>query len=257
MEEVQQLLQEYGALLQEQVFHPADVDYALFEVQRPLLDQMARVKNSGLTVFDLYKKEHIYASYNLEDIFGYDMQKIKAEDSAYFNSRIHPEDLVQLLRNGITMLRYCYDLPVAVRKNYKLQNEFRILDRHNNYVRVIEQHLMLELDNSGNFWLSLSVMDLSPDQSSYSGVRSQFIDSKNGVICPFPGTVSKYEDVSLTKRESEILSMVREGYLSKEISENLFISVHTVNTHRQRILKKLGANNSLEAVEYAVKLGLT
>ena len=60
----------------------------------------------------------------------------------------------------------------------------------------------------------------------------------------------------LSKREKQILSFVKEGLLSKEISNNLSISVHTVNTHRQNILKKLGANNSFEAVEYATKLRL-
>ncbi|MDR1880928.1 MAG: LuxR C-terminal-related transcriptional regulator, partial [Tannerellaceae bacterium] len=42
----------------------------------------------------------------------------------------------------------------------------------------------------------------------------------------------------------------------KEISNQLCISVHTVNTHRQRILEKLDVDNSLEAVKYASALGL-
>jgi DNA-binding NarL/FixJ family response regulator len=50
--------------------------------------------------------------------------------------------------------------------------------------------------------------------------------------------------------------MVKDGFLSKEISEQLSISLHTVNTHRQRVLEKLGANNSMEAVVFASKLGL-
>jgi len=49
---------------------------------------------------------------------------------------------------------------------------------------------------------------------------------------------------------------VRNGLLSKEISNKLSISVHTVNTHRQRFLEKLGANNSMEAVVFASKFGL-
>ena len=55
----------------------------------------------------------------------------------------------------------------------------------------------------------------------------------------------------LTKREKQVLELIRDGKLSKEISETLFISVHTVNTHRQRILGKLNANNSHEAVRFA------
>ena len=43
---------------------------------------------------------------------------------------------------------------------------------------------------------------------------------------------------------------------SKEIADELHISIHTVNTHRQRILAKLGVDNSLEAVKYAWILGI-
>jgi DNA-binding NarL/FixJ family response regulator len=52
------------------------------------------------------------------------------------------------------------------------------------------------------------------------------------------------------------LQLVKDGRLSKEISEELHISVHTVNTHRQRILEKLDVDNSMEAVKYASELGL-
>jgi len=60
----------------------------------------------------------------------------------------------------------------------------------------------------------------------------------------------------LTKREIEVLKLVKEGFLSKEISDKLTISFHTVNTHRQRVIEKLGVNNSMEAVVLASKLGL-
>jgi len=60
----------------------------------------------------------------------------------------------------------------------------------------------------------------------------------------------------LTKREIEILKHIREGKLSKEISDQLFISVHTVNTHRQKVLGKLNAGNSIEAIIIASRLGL-
>ncbi|MDR0368534.1 MAG: LuxR C-terminal-related transcriptional regulator, partial [Bacteroidales bacterium] len=60
----------------------------------------------------------------------------------------------------------------------------------------------------------------------------------------------------LTKREIEILKLVKDGFLSKEISDKLSISLHTVNTHRQRVLEKLRVDNSIEAVMLASKLGL-
>lgn len=50
--------------------------------------------------------------------------------------------------------------------------------------------------------------------------------------------------------------MVSKGMLSKEISDKLFLSIHTVNKHRQNIMQKMNTNNVLEAIDYARKLGL-
>lgn len=97
-------------------------------------------------------------------------------------------------------------------------------------------------------------MDVSPDQTEFQGVKTQILNFKTGEI-----GILDAESISnpiLSKREKEILSLIKEGFLSKEISDKLFIIPHTVNTHRERILEKLNANNSLEAVTYASKLGL-
>jgi DNA-binding NarL/FixJ family response regulator len=58
---------------------------------------------------------------------------------------------------------------------------------------------------------------------------------------------------SLSKREIEILKLVVEEYSSKEISEILFISHRTVETHRKNILKKLGVKNSLGLIKLFVE----
>ena len=60
----------------------------------------------------------------------------------------------------------------------------------------------------------------------------------------------------MSGREREILRLIGRGKLSKEIADQLAISVHTVNTHRQRILEKLNVDNSMEAVRYASARGL-
>lgn len=56
-------------------------------------------------------------------------------------------------------------------------------------------------------------------------------------------------DVLLTPREREVLALAKEGMFSKEISEKLNISVHTVNRHRQNILEKLQVDNMIEAIK--------
>lgn len=57
----------------------------------------------------------------------------------------------------------------------------------------------------------------------------------------------------LTKREMEILKHICNGLSSKDISEELFISINTVETHRKRILLKLNVKNSVGVVKYAIE----
>lgn len=62
--------------------------------------------------------------------------------------------------------------------------------------------------------------------------------------------------VSLSKRELEVIRLIAEGFTNPQISEKLFVSKHTVTTHRRNILQKLGANNTAAVVMYAVQAGL-
>ncbi|MDR1180810.1 MAG: helix-turn-helix transcriptional regulator, partial [Bacteroidales bacterium] len=77
---------------------------------------------------------------------------------------------------------------------------------------------------------------------------------KTGDIIPIP--IIEDTNISLTKRELEVLEMVDKGMMSKEISTKLFISIHTVNRHRQNILEKMKVDTLTEAINYAQKLGL-
>ena len=60
----------------------------------------------------------------------------------------------------------------------------------------------------------------------------------------------------LTPREEEVLKLVAEGHSSKEIAELLFISVKTVQRHRENLLHKLGLRDRLELTRYAIRAGL-
>jgi len=57
----------------------------------------------------------------------------------------------------------------------------------------------------------------------------------------------------LTPREREIIQLLAEGKTNKEVATLLNISVYTVETHRNRILQKLGLHNTAELVLYAVR----
>jgi len=60
----------------------------------------------------------------------------------------------------------------------------------------------------------------------------------------------------LTTREFEVLQMVAEGKSNKEIGGSLFISVKTVEKHRQRLMDKLGIHDIAGLTRYAISRGI-
>ena len=60
----------------------------------------------------------------------------------------------------------------------------------------------------------------------------------------------------LTPREREILQLVAEGHTSKEIAEQLHLSIKTVETHRANLMDKLDIHNRAGLIRYAIRAGL-
>lgn len=72
--------------------------------------------------------------------------------------------------------------------------------------------------------------------------------------------VSKKQRVEITPeftdREREIIELCRNGLLSKQIADRLYISSRTVDNHKNNIFRKLGINSTMEMVQYALKNGI-
>ena len=64
------------------------------------------------------------------------------------------------------------------------------------------------------------------------------------------------EKIPLSTRELEVLQLVAKGLPNREISENLFISEHTVKSHLKNILSKLHLDNRVQLASYAFQQGL-
>jgi len=89
---------------------------------------------------------------------------------------------------------------------------------------------------------------------------------RNGNIYVSPHLSEKLEDdwkqirggfgkPILTNREKQVLKLIAEGKLNKEIAEVLFVSVHTIERHRANIMNKLTLKKTADLVKYAIQKG--
>lgn len=61
---------------------------------------------------------------------------------------------------------------------------------------------------------------------------------------------------TFTTQEKNIIELCRQGMTSKQIGEKLYISPRTVDNHKNNIFRKLGINNTMEMVQYALEKGI-
>ena len=182
----------------------------------------------------------------LSDRFGhyyYVTEYIEPPQELNIENLVHPDDLEVVRRIDKKVWEFLDTLPEEEKLTYKYIYEMRVLDR-GKYVRMIYQMRLLAFKDD-NF-LAMGMIDLAPEQSANTSVRFQIKNCLTDEVVPF--TIETATDVLLTPREREILALAKEGMFSKEISEKLNISIHTVTRHRQNILEKLQVDNIIEAI---------
>ena len=183
----------------------------------------------------------------LSDRFGhyyYVTEYIEASQELDIEKMVHPDDLEIVRRIDKKVWEFLDTLPEEEKLAYKYIYELRVLER-GKYVRMIYQMRILAFKDD-NF-LGMGIIDIAPEQSANTSVRFQIKNCLTDEIVPF--AIESATDTLLTPREREILALAKEGMFSKEISEKLNISIHTVNRHRQNILEKLQVDNMIAAMK--------
>lgn len=97
-----------------------EIDYAIWEQDKVVLQQMSQISRSCSFVVDVYKYRYAFASSNFADILGYDSRKIATleKQGDYLESRFHPDDFARLEQLQINLSKFIYSLPHEQRNDY-------------------------------------------------------------------------------------------------------------------------------------------
>lgn len=248
---LREIQKKYFELLESIPFVEEDLNYNVLDKHRPTLENLDRIGNSAISVFDMNRKTHVYISPSYRERLG--LPDDKHEGPEGFDQLMHPDDVIIAMEAGYYFLKMAMNTKNSLLKNFKLLNDYRIQTPDNGWLRMTEEHQILETDPHGNIWLALSIIDVSPNQNLNEPMSSWLINHKTGEVISFAEVTSLFE---LTHREKEILHLISKGKVSKQIADELHISVHTVNTHRQNIIGKMGVTNTAEAIQLASRMGI-
>lgn len=185
---------------------------------------------------------------------GYYCRDMNSSDEDVIYARIHPEDLVDKRMLEYEFFKFVDTLPREEKLHYKATCRFRLRDRRGQYIYIDNSTKIMRLSPAGKMLLILCSYALSPVQKGEHGISPRIMSELTGEV---RGIALEEKRLHiLTPREKEILSLIRNGYASKQIAAALGISIHTVNRHRQNILEKLSVGNSVEAVTAAAAMNI-
>ena len=146
------------------------------------------------------------------------------------------------------------DLIIALRKiKPDLKVIYLTMMRGTRYVHKLNKHTI-----QGYLLKSATINELSTALKAVAAGGTYFSKETNisDTSQDFRNTISidsKKVSEILSKREIEILTLICKEFSSAEIADKLFLSVSTVETHRKNVIAKLGVNNTVGLVKYALK----
>lgn len=181
-------------------------------------------------------------------------RKICSSDEDVIYNRIHPEDLAEKRMLEYEYFKYVDGMSSEEKMRHKATCKIRIMDKNGEYLYVDNSTQVIKPSPAGKIWLILCSYDLSSVQHRSEGIDPYIKNNHTGEIVSL--SFSGIRQHILSDREREILLLIKDGKLSKQIADMLGISIHTVNRHRQNILGKLSVGSSVEAIMAATSMGL-
>ena len=163
---------------------------------------------------------------------------------------IHPDDLYGKYLNELRFFHFVKHQPQNKRANYYLANELRMKDSSGHYFPTLHRLFYIYAPSGNSIWLALCLYTPLTFDLPHKSVA---IDSTTGQTIEIERQSASQ---LLSAREKQVLRLIDKGMTSKHIADTLSISINTVSRHRQEILKKLQAKNSIEACRTAKDLGI-
>ncbi|WP_210486325.1 LuxR C-terminal-related transcriptional regulator [Rufibacter aurantiacus] len=223
------------------------------KVRRKLLN-IFQVGDYYHYIFNCHEAKVDFVHENVLSVLGYAPEEVTVP---FILDKIHPDDLVWFLNYEEAAKDFLLSLPPDRSLKYKIRYDYRLKKSNGEYLRILQQALPIQVDASGGVLRTLGVhTDISHLKKEGMPVLSYIgLQGEPSYINVHAKNIFSPDRDLLSKREKEILSLLIAGFPSSQISEKLYISQHTVNTHRKNMLAKTGAASTSELIARAVREG--
>jgi DNA-binding CsgD family transcriptional regulator len=236
--------------LLQQKFSTSKVENLQLKKCQQIAKTFVELENGIAVLSDLqHNKSYVHSGKLADELNIFQDKNIHEIESIWEEelfSKLDPEDVLQKHLLELQFFQFIKTIPFEQHKDYCVVSRLRIAERQKAIL-----HKMFYFTNSNDKNVELALCLYHFDFLNSPLHHGMIINTANGSIIH---QTEAGNSAFLSIREKEILKMIQAGKRSKEIAELLFISINTVNRHRQNILEKMRVGNTIEACTMAAKL---
>lgn len=231
-----------------------------FEKRSALLKSLNYHSREIIYISDLIHKKNIFCSQAVEKIIGWTQKDFLDGGWAFSISLTHPDDAEKTTNHFIKELelrrkeKFVHDhIPIVY--------EYRKRHKDGSFVKMYSESILIERDEEENpkYLMTFSRV-VSKEQKNNVDHNDEFdtsIRKELDNILLIGKSKTKFNPINLSKREKEILQLVRDGLSTKEIADILLLKITTVNSYRKNLMIKMNAKNTAELVQKSNQFILT
>ena len=217
------------------------------------LDQFLPYSSTFFCITNTQDLKFEYISKNFKACLGLDSVELKAKGMKYFWSRIHPEDIEVWLAALNQLMEFTIDeISEKDRTTANYTWNYRFKNAKGEYVNIIQNTTPLQFDDAKKPIIGMAHYTvLDGDMHMDICASAKNLNDNNEYETLFYEIVysQKLLDV-FTNRERDIIRLIITKNKTEVIADKLNISIHTVNTHRKNILKKINIDSTFELISY-------
>lgn len=202
-----------------------------------------------------HKMDFEFVSKEIKTVLGYEPDEFTIPFAIQI---IHPEDRPYFLMIGETLFNFISKMTFEKYLNFKMRYDIRYRKKDGSYCRILYQSIIIDHDGRGGilrtFGTYTDISYLKEDGHpalSFIGMNGM----PSYINVPLENRNLVTDKDNITYRERQVLKLLAEGRLSKEIAVILNISKETVDRHRKNMLHKKGLANTSELVSKAIRQG--
>ena len=206
--------------------------------------------------------QYEYISTNIKDYLGYDITSYSITQLTHLITAILHEKHIKFMLNLLfpVVLQYFKENATALTgMDYRFTCCAKLKNIYHNFEWYLIDTTVIQTDANGFPLKTLitctNINQFKKDEHVYYNILKKNNDGVYEIM--LEGTENdEFDEYHLTPREIQIVNLISQGFLNKQIADKLSITTHTVQTHRKNILKKTKCQGTAELTNFAFSRGL-